>query len=74
MKKQRDPISFYSSSTTKAVIFSALTTALSFGSLAISSHEGTATLGILLMLGLGLITISVLSFIPEITKDKNRGN
>ena len=61
---------FYRTSTAKAVIFSALTTSLSFGSLTFSSHKGTASLGILLMVGLALITIAVLSFIPYIMNMK----
>jgi len=68
MKKHNSINSFYSTSTIKAVIFSALTTSLSFGSLAISSHNGTASLGILLMIGLTFITIAVLSIIPNVLR------
>ncbi len=68
MKKHNSTNSFYSTSTTKAVIFSALTTSLSFGSLAISSHSGTASLGILLMIGLTFITVAVLSIIPNVLR------
>ena len=68
MKKHNSISSFYSTSTTRAVIFSALTTSLSFGSLAISSHNGTASLGILLMIGLTFITLAVLLIIPNLLK------
>lgn len=68
MKKHNSTSSFYSTSTTRAVIFSALTTSLSFGSLAISSHNGTASLGILLMIGLTFITIAVLLIIPNVLR------
>ena len=68
MKKHNSINSFYSTSTTRAVIFSALTTSLSFGSLAISSHNGTASLGILLMIGLTFITLAVLLIIPNLLK------
>ena len=40
-------------SLTRAVIFSALTTATAFGSLMFSSHPGTASMGKLLALSLG---------------------
>ena len=68
MKKHNSISSFYSTSTTRAVIFSALTTSLSFGSLAISSHNGTASLGILLMIGLTFITLAVLLIIPNVMR------
>lgn len=40
------------SSTARAVLFSALTTGVSFGALALSPHRGTASLGLVLMLAL----------------------
>ncbi len=71
MRKHNSISSFYSTSTTKAVIFSALTTSLSFGSLAISSHNGTASLGMLLMIGLTFITFAVLLIIPNILRQSH---
>ena len=71
MKKHNSTHSFYSTSTTKAVIYSALTTSLSFGSLASSSHNGTASLGILLMIGLSFITVAVLSIIPNVLRQSH---
>jgi hopanoid biosynthesis associated RND transporter like protein HpnN len=50
------------SSLTRAVVFSALTTATAFGALWLSSHPGTASMGRLLMLSLGwelLVTLLV---------------
>jgi len=50
------------SSLTRAVVFSALTTATAFGALWLSSHPGTASMGRLLMLSLGwelLVTLVV---------------
>src|SRR5262249_3027583 len=41
------------SSTARAVLFSALTTVTAFGSLALSSHPGTADMGKLLSIALG---------------------
>src|SRR5581483_11867965 len=40
------------SSTARAVLFSALTTTTAFGSLALSPHPGTASMGLLLSIGL----------------------
>nr|WP_275406492.1 MMPL family transporter [Rhodoligotrophos defluvii] len=48
----------------RAVLFSALTTLASFGSLALSSHPGTSQLGLLLSLALGLLLISTFIFLP----------
>ncbi|KAA2212503.1 MMPL family transporter [Teichococcus oryzae] len=50
------------SSLTRAVVFSALTTATAFGALWLSSHPGTASMGRLLMISLGwelLVTLLV---------------
>ena len=50
------------SSLTRAVVFSALTTATAFGALWLSSHPGTASMGRLLMVSLGwelLVTLLV---------------
>lgn len=48
------------SSTARAVLFSALTTFVAFGSLALSDHPGTASMGVLLMISLGLTLLSTL--------------
>ena len=50
----------------RAVLFSALTTLASFGSLAISSHPGTASLGMLLTIALGLTLFSTFVFLPAL--------
>jgi uncharacterized protein len=51
-------------STMRAVIASALTTIASFGNLAFSSHVGTASMGILLALGLGVSMVATLIALP----------
>jgi hopanoid biosynthesis associated RND transporter like protein HpnN len=53
-----------STGTARAVLFSALTTASSFGSLALSSHPGTSRMGLLLLISLGIVLIVVYSFLP----------
>ena len=54
------------SPTARAVAFSALTTGTAFGSLALSRHPGTASMGVLLLLSLGCTLIASLIFIPAL--------
>ncbi len=51
-------------STPRAVLFSALTTIGSFGALALSSHRGTASMGLLLTIAIGLTMLSTLVVLP----------
>jgi uncharacterized protein len=43
------------SATARAILFSALTTGTAFGSLALSAHPGTASMGLLLLISLGAV-------------------
>jgi predicted RND superfamily exporter protein len=52
------------SATARAVLFSALTTGTAFGSLALSGHPGTASMGVLLLISLGCTLIASLVFVP----------
>ena len=52
------------SSTPRAVLFSALTTAASFASLAISHHPGTASMGVLLTIALVSLLACSLTVLP----------
>ena len=54
------------SATARAVVFSALTTATAFGSLALSHHPGTASMGMLLLLSLGCTILTTLVFLPAL--------
>jgi predicted RND superfamily exporter protein len=54
------------SSLTRAVIFSAATTASGFGTLWISNHPGTASMGELLMISLGWTLITTLFLSPAL--------
>lgn len=54
------------SSTPRAVMFSALTTVGSFGSLAISSHRGTASMGLLLSLAILFTLVATLVVLPAL--------
>ena len=54
------------SATARAILFSALTTGTAFGSLALSQHPGTASMGALLLISLGCTLIASLVFIPAL--------
>ena len=55
-----------SSTTARAVFYSALTTTVSFGTLALSSHRGVASLGVVLSIGMVLTVISNLVVLPAL--------
>jgi len=54
------------SSLTRAILFSALTTATAFGSLWLSAHPGTASMGRLLAMSLACTLASALLFLPAL--------
>lgn len=54
------------SATARAIVFSALTTGTAFGSLALSAHPGTASMGTLLLISLGCTLLASLVFIPAL--------
>ena len=53
-------------STARGVLFSALTTVAGFGGLAISPHLGTASMGLLLMIGVGFTLLCTLLLLPAL--------
>ncbi len=57
---------FLQSSLTRAVILSAATTASGFGTLWLSNHPGTASMGELLMISLAWTLITTLFFVPPL--------
>jgi hopanoid biosynthesis associated RND transporter like protein HpnN len=57
---------FLGSATARAVMFSALTTGTAFGSLALSAHPGTASMGTLLLMSLFCTVITTLFFVPAL--------
>jgi len=61
--------------TPRAVVFSALTTVGSFGSLAVSGHRGTASMGELLMIAISFTLVCTLVVLPALmeTRDRRRG-
>ncbi|MFH7811272.1 MULTISPECIES: MMPL family transporter [Acetobacter] len=63
----RDGVQFpLASPTARAVLFSALTTGTAFGSLALSHHPGTASMGRLLLLSLACTLLGTLVFVPAL--------
>ncbi len=54
------------SPTARGVLFSALTTGTAFGSLALSQHPGTASMGHVLLLSLGCTLLATLVFVPAL--------
>ena len=54
------------SPTARGVVFSALTTGTAFGSLALSAHPGTASMGRLLLMSLGCTLVASLVFVPAL--------
>jgi uncharacterized protein len=58
--------SMLGSATARAILFSALTTGTAFGSLALSRHPGTASMGTLLLISLGCTLVASLVFIPAL--------
>lgn len=59
-------------STARAIYYSALTTMAGFGSLAFSPHQGTASMGLLLAVGVVLTLICVLIILPAILYPLNQ--
>ena len=57
---------FLQSSLTRAVVYSAATTASGFGALWLSSHPGTASMGELLMISLAWTLATTLLFVPAL--------
>jgi len=61
---ERPGTSLLQTSTPRAVLFSALTTIGSFGTLTISSHRGTSSMGLLLTITIGLTLVCTLIVLP----------
>ena len=63
-----DDVSLLASSSARAVLFSALTTAASFGNLATSPHAGTASMGVMLTIGLTMTLLCTLIVLPALLR------
>ena len=53
-------------STPRAILLSALTTLASFGALSLSSHPGTASMGLLLTLAIAITLFCILLLLPAL--------
>lgn len=61
-----DSRALHQTSTARAVLFSALTTTASFGNLALSPHAGTASMGLMLTIGLAITLLTTLVVLPAL--------
>ena len=62
----REPSAVFVTSTPRAVVFSALTTIGSFATIALSSHPGTSSMGILLAVSIGFTLASSVILLPAL--------
>lgn len=67
-REEKSGAAAFSTTTPRAVIFSSLTTIASFGSLAVSSHRGTASMGELLTLSISLTLVCTLVVLPSLMR------
>jgi hypothetical protein len=58
----------YQSSTARAMLYGALTTASSFGGLAFSSHQGIASMGLIITMGIFWIMACTFVILPALSK------
>jgi hypothetical protein len=58
----------FSSSTGKAIVLSALTAMIGFGSMMISSHRGLKSLGFLMFVGVGMCLVTSIVVLPQILR------
>ena len=72
LRARRAPGAVFATSTPRAVVLSALTTIAAFGTLAISDHRGTASMGLLLMASIAFTLISVLVLTPALVQWTSR--
>ncbi|GGF37070.1 RND transporter [Aliidongia dinghuensis] len=68
------PVELLQTSTARAVAFSAGTTGTAFGSLALSHHAGTASMGLLLMMSLIYVLVCTLIVQPVLMTVLGRGH
>ncbi|MBF0375335.1 MAG: MMPL family transporter, partial [Alphaproteobacteria bacterium] len=64
--RARQTIDPMATSTPRAVVFSALTTIGSFATIALSSHPGTASMGVLLTIAIALTMACTLIVLPAL--------
>ena len=67
-RERRAPGAVFATSTPRAVLFSALTTMAAFGTLALSDHRGTASMGVLLAVSMCASVGAVLALTPALIR------
>lgn len=72
LRARRAPGAVFATSTPRAVVLSALTTIAAFGTLAISDHRGTASMGILLTASIAFTLVAVLILTPALVQWTSR--
>ena len=70
---QNSSAELLSSTTARAVFFSAVTTIASFGTLVLSSHRGVSSLGALLVIGMLWMLLANLVLLPALLTLRARG-
>ena len=65
-KKLKDISTIVSTSTPRAILFSALTTMGAFGSLILSPHRGTSSMGLLLLIALSMALLCTFTILPAL--------
>jgi predicted RND superfamily exporter protein len=68
VRERRAPGAVFATSTPRAVLFSALTTIAAFGTLALSEHRGTSSMGVLLSVSVVAAVGSVLGLTPALMR------
>ena len=68
----RQPGSVFDTSTPRAVLYSALTTIAAFGTLGLSEHRGTASMGILLAISLAAAVAMIFALTPTLVRLSQR--
>ncbi|MBY8975701.1 MMPL family transporter [Rhodobacteraceae bacterium NNCM2] len=66
--RAREENAVFSTSTPMATFYSALTTIAAFGTLGLSDHRGTASMGILLAIGLSATVLMTFALTPMLTR------
>ncbi|MCH8952923.1 MAG: MMPL family transporter, partial [Proteobacteria bacterium] len=66
LRAGRQPGSVFDTSTPRAVLYSALTTIAAFGTLGLSEHRGTASMGILLAIALAAAVAMIFALTPTL--------
>ena len=68
LRSNQQQVSVFATSTPRAVLFSALTTIAAFGTLGLSEHRGTASMGIMLAISLTAAVVMIFALIPTLVR------